>query len=65
MRFRLLLYRRVTAALVAGVVLIGLVAIAPVWAVALLATVGIAVCIWFLLLFGPAEPVYGQRGGGD
>jgi hypothetical protein len=65
MQFRLLLYRKVVAASVAGVVLIGLVEIAPVWTVVLLATVGLAVCIWFLLLFGPAEPVSGQRGGGD
>jgi hypothetical protein len=61
MQFRVSLYRRMVAGWVAGVVLIGLVGIAPVWTVVLLATVGIAVCIWFLMLFGPAEPVYGQR----
>jgi len=60
MQFRVVLYRRVTAVFVSGVVLIGLAHIAPVWAVPLLAAVGIAVCIWFLLLFGPAEPLHGQ-----
>lgn len=64
MQLRLLLYRKIVATFVAGVVLIGLVGMGGVWTVVLLATVGIAVCIWFLLLFGPVDPLQ-TRGGGD
>jgi hypothetical protein len=64
MGFRLLWYWTAALALVLGP--IGLMGIAPVWASLLfLAIMGIVVCIWIILLFGPAEPVYGQRGGGD
>jgi len=37
------------------------IAVAPVWGSLLIVVTGaIAVCIWFLLLFGPAEPLHGQ-----
>jgi len=62
MRYKLFWLKAVAASVAGVVVLTGLAVIAPAWAVLLLATGGIAACIWFLLLFGPAEPLHGQRG---
>jgi len=62
MRYKSFWLKAVAASVAGVVVLTGLAVIAPAWAVLLLMAVGIAVCISFLLLYGPAEPVYGQRG---
>jgi hypothetical protein len=53
------------AGLVTVVVLLGLAKVAPVWTVVLLAAGVITLSIYFLLLFGPAEPLGGYRSGGE
>jgi len=60
MRYKSFWLKAVAASVAGVVVLTGLAAVAPAWAVLFYMAVGIAVCIWFLLLFGPAEPLHGQ-----